>query len=351
MAPAYYIYKYPYKLGWYIAKLFNKNPELVFYCADPLDYEIFLPVKKFLPSIQIVAKNKKTRNYLSKMGIEYLRVPTFPKTVIMTRHDPHKFPVDKIIKIGLGHGLYQFKSWTASINFNRFDIYFLTSEEHVKKAISRGITTTKAIGFPKLDNAFNGTYNESFLNNIKKGLSIDPNKKTIFFSATWNVSNLSALDRWIDRVGEFTNQYNVLITVHTWTEQHKKEKLRATKGVIFFENIFDVTPYIMISDVFISDYSSIIGEACALDKPIITFRVPESRRSVKEISEMIAKISIQIDSFDELDSAISNSLNNPNDKIKERAEANKILFFALDGKAGERAAKEIFKLINFKNDD
>ncbi len=61
MAPAYYIYKYPYKLAWYIAKLFKKNNKLVFYCADPLDFEMFIPIKKHLSKIEIVAKNRKTR--------------------------------------------------------------------------------------------------------------------------------------------------------------------------------------------------------------------------------------------------------------------------------------------------
>lgn len=345
MTPAYYLYKYPYKLGWYTAKLFNRNREIVFYCADPLDFEMFLPIKKFLPKIGIIAKNKKTRHYLKEKGIEFLRMPVFPKTVIMTRHSPHKFPVDQIKKIGFNHGLYQFKSWTASINFNRFDVFFLSSEEHVKKAESRGITTAKAIGYPKLDNAFNGTYDKKYLDNLRDECKIDKTKKTIMFSATWNVSNLSALDRWIDRVEELTEKYNVLVTVHTWTEKSKKDKLKSIKDVIYLENKFDATPYIMISDVFIGDSSSIIGEACALDKPLITFRLPESKRSVPEIMTMIKNISIQINTFDEINDAILRSLNTPNEKRKERNEANKIMFLALDGMAGKRASEEIIKLL------
>ncbi len=347
MTPAYYIYKYPYILGWYLAKLFKKHKELVFYCADPLDYEMFIPIKKHLPEIEIIAKNKKTRNYLEQKEISYLRMPTFPKVVIMARHAPYKFSVKQIVKIGFDHGLYQFKRWTSPENYNRFDRYFVSSSEQVKTAETLGITTTKAIGYPKLDNAFNGTYSKDYLNTVRTKLNIDKKKKTIIFTSTWNVDGLSALDRWIDQVGELTEKYNVLITVHTWTDKNKIEKLKNIKNA-FFLNEFDVTTYLMIADVFIGDYNSLIGEACALDKPIITFRVPESKRSIKEITKMIANISIRINTFDEIEKAIEQSINNPNEFKHERENANKIMFYALDGNAGKRAAEEIKGLIKTK---
>ena len=345
MTPAYYIYKYPYKLGWHIVKLLRKRKELVFYCADPLDYEMFIPIMKHLPKVEIVTKNKKTRNYLKQKGIKYLRMPVFPKAVIMARHTPYKFPVKNIMKIGFDHGLYQFKRWTAPENYNYFNIYFVSSPEQVKTAEALGITTTKAIGYPKLDNAFNGTYNKTYLDKIKDELNLDREKKTIIFTSTWNIDGLSALDRWIDKVGKLTEKYNVLITVHTWTEKSKITKLKAIKNAYFLDK-FDVTPYLMIADVFIGDYNSLIGEACALNKPIITFRVPESKRSIKEITEMIERISIRIDEFDEIQDTIEQSINNPYELKRERENANKTMFLALDGYAGKRAADVIIKILD-----
>ncbi|MCF6268089.1 MAG: CDP-glycerol glycerophosphotransferase family protein [Melioribacteraceae bacterium] len=347
MTPAYYIYKYPYKLGWHLARFFGKTKGLVFYCADPLDYEMFIPIKKHLPEIEIIAKNKKTRDYLTKNKIKYLRMPTFPKAVIMARHAPYKFPVNQIVKIGFDHGLYQFKRWTSPENYNRFDRYFVSSEEQVKTAKALGITTTKAIGYPKLDAAFNGTYNENYLNKVKDELTLDKNKKTIIFTSTWNVDGLSALDRWIDRVGELAEKYNVLVTVHTWTEKRKIEKLKTIEN-IFFLNKFDVTTYLMIADVFVGDYNSLIGEACALNKPIITFRVPESKRTITEVRKMIKNVSIQIDKFDEIETAIAESLDNPRGKEIERKKANKIMYLALDGNAGMRAAEYISSMTKDK---
>jgi len=348
MVLSYYIYKYPYVIAWYLAKIFGKQKDVVFYCADPLDCEMFAPIQKHLPPIKIVAKNKKTRDYLESKGVSYFRMPVFPKAVIMARHAAYKFPVDEIVKIGFDHGLYQFKRWTAAQNYNRFDVYFVSSPEQVRTAKTLGITTTSAIGYPKLDPAFDGTYDEKYLEKIKKELKIAPDKKTIIFTSTWNVDGLSALDKWIDRVGELTEEYNILITVHTWTEKSKIEKLKKIERAFFLDK-FDVTPYLMISDVFVGDYNSLIGEACALDKPIITFRVPQSPRAIATVRKMIEDISLQINSFEEIREAIKRCLKNPTEKSEERKKANKIMFLALDGKAGKRAAEEILKRVDFSS--
>jgi len=60
---------------------------------------------------------------------------------------------------------------------------------------------------------------------------------------------------------------------------------------------------------------------------------------------MIESISIRINEFDELQKAIEQSLSNPDELKSEREEANKIMFFALDGNAGKRAAEETMKLL------
>jgi len=339
MVLSYYLYKYPYKIAWFAKRLFGLE-QLAFYCADPLDYEMFLPIAKYLPHITIIAKNKKTKDYLDEKGVVYKTMPVFPKVVIMGRHEPYKFPVKNIVKIGFDHGLYQFKRWTSPKNYNDFNVYFVSSEKQVQNAKKMGINSTEAIGYPKLDNAFNGTYDNSYLDNLKRKIKIDNTKKTIIFTSTWDVDGLSALDKWIDRVQELTKEYNILLTVHTWTDLKKIEKLRKIKDAHYIQD-FDVTPYLMISDIFVGDYNSLIGEYCALNKPIITFRVPDSKREIPEIKSLIQSISLQIDEFDEIHSVIKRSLENPREKEAERKAANEIFYLALDGKAGERAAKII----------
>ncbi|MDD3044115.1 MAG: CDP-glycerol glycerophosphotransferase family protein [Candidatus Delongbacteria bacterium] len=341
------IYKYPYIAVWYIVKLFNKLEPIVFYCADPLDYEMFMPVKKYLPEIKIVAKNRKTKKYLKEIGIDYICMPVFPKAVIMARHTPYKFPVNKIVKFGFDHGLYQFKKWTNPKTYNNFNIYFVSSNKQVENAEKLGIKTTYAIGYPKLDKAFDGTITPELLEKLRDKSKIDRNKKTVLFTSTWNIDGLSQLDKWIDNVHLLTDKYNILLTVHTWTEKSKVEKLRNIPKTYFIED-HDITDYLMIADVMVGDYNSLIGEFCAFDKPLITFKVPESLRTIPEIIIMLSSISIQIDNFSEIEGAIEKCLDNPDEKSSERKNANETMFFALDGTAGKRMANKIIdKLLEF----
>ena len=344
MVFSYYIYKYPYKIGWYFVNLFRKNKQVSYYCADPLDYDMFLPIMKYLPKVSIIAKNSKTKRYLKQKNVQYLGMPAFPNVVIMARQSPYKFPVDKIDKIGFDHGLYQFKRWTSPKNYNGFNVYFVSSSEQVRIAHSLGISTVKAIGYPKLDKAFDGTISESELVTIKNKFSFDSKKSTLIFTTTWDVANLSVIEKWINQLNELSIKYNILVTVHTWTKEKYKQILRSNKNIVFIEEM-DVTKYLMIADILIGDYSSIIGEFCALNKPIITFKVPNSDRTIPEIQSMLARISTQITSFDELPNAIENCIKNPSLNAANRIEANKIMFYALDGLAGKRAADLIKKYL------
>ncbi len=138
MVFSYYLYKYPYKIIWHIKNKFGSTINLAFYCADPLDYEMFLPIAKYLPDLTVIASNSKTKKYLFEKGINFVSMPAFPKVVIMARQTPYKFPVDKIIKFGFDHGLYQFKRWTSARNYNGFDVYFVSSTEQRKNCKSAG---------------------------------------------------------------------------------------------------------------------------------------------------------------------------------------------------------------------
>ena len=326
---------------WYLFKAMNRTISIIFYCADPLDYLMFQPIKKHLDyPVIYVARNRKTREYFKKNGIPIKVYPAFPEVVIMARHLAYKFPVKRIKKIGFDHGLYQFKQWTSTMYYNQFDIYFVSSENQVELARQRGIISTVAIGYPKMDQAFNGTYSEESLNKIKINLGLDLEKKTIIFTSTWNIAGLSMLSHWIEQVHTLVEKYNILLTVHTWTEQKHIEKLKNIPGAFFLDE-FDVTKYLLIADVFVGDYNSLIGEFCALDKPIITFRLPDSARSIPAVKELISGISIQIDNFDEVEQAIARCLTNPGEFSVARNKANELLFYRLDGFAGKRASEII----------
>lgn len=325
-------------------KFFNRNPQAVIYCAEPVDYVTLKPVLKYLPALPVVAKNRKTKEYLKNKGIEYKCMPSFPEAVIMSRHAAHKFPEEKIIKIGFRHGAYHFKAFAGAQYYNMFDLFFVTGNNELDLAEKHGITTAKAIGFPKLDPAFNNAYNDEILKIFINKANIDYKKGTVIFTATWDKSGMSAIDKWIEIIHTLTERYNILVTVHPWTSKKYIEKLREIED-LYFINEPDVLPYLLIADVLVGDTSSIIAEFCALDKPIIVFKTSPTKRTVDKITCLLEDIAYRIDGASQLDEAIEYSLKNPKEKSTQRQKANKIMFDVLDGKAGKRAAEVILEML------
>ncbi len=351
MVFSYYITRYPYTMVWHMKRLLGKSDGVVLYCANTLDYQIFAPVQKYLKPLPVVAKDRKAQRELAAIGVKSTRLPCFPEGVIMCRQAAYRFPAKPIIKIGISHGAYNFKPFASAESHNLLDCYFMTSRADVENARRFGIRTAVAVGYPKLDPAFDGTYDERYLSTLRSRLKLDPGKRTLLFTATWDRSGQSAVDRWADRLEQFTQLYNVMVTVHPWTTQKYISAIEGTPGVLFIRG-YDVIPYIMLADVCIGDTSSILGECCALDKPIVSFKVPPGKRTVPHVHEMIRDFSVQIEDFSQLEKAIRLCLEFPNEKREQRSRANRIMFDELDGQAGKRAAEEILKLLpQLRKDD
>jgi hypothetical protein len=82
-----------------------------------------------------------------------------------------------------------------------------------------------------------------------------------------------------------------------------------------------------------------------MDKPLITFIITETERTLSEVIEMIQKISLRINEFEELEEAIDVLLENKVMFKKERKEVSNILFDQPDGLSGKRAADRIKEFI------
>ena len=344
MVLSYYLLKAPYTLIWEARNLLGLNKEVMLYCANTLDYQIFAPVQKYLPELKVIAKDRKTQQELQAIGVASVRYPVFPKAVIMCRQAGYKFPANRMIKVGMRHGAYTFKPFANSKGYNLLNHFYMTSQREVERSQQVGIKNGIAIGYPKLDPIFDGTITTSQLHALRQQLELSPEKPTILFTATWNDSGVSAVSLWYDKLAELTSNYNLLVTVHPWTSEAIKQQIETTPGVQLIRSP-DVVPYIQLADLCIGDTSSILAECCALDKPIITFRVDDGKRTVPEVKQMISEFSQQIDSFEQLPEAILDALDNPDRRKSAREKANQMMFDELDGKAGLRAAQHLKSIL------
>lgn len=343
-----YILSPLYSLAWHLIRLFRRDLPLVFYCPELIDYYSFVPVQKYLPELIIVSNNPQVQAFLRRRCIPFSRLPSFPKAVIMCRHATHKFPCGSIIKIGMRHGPYHFKRMTKAANYNRFDLYFFSSQADLKAAEDIGVRIGRAIGFPRLDPAFDGSISSTRLDKLKQDLFPGSNKPILLFSATWDASGMSALELWYQRLAELIDKYCLLYTLHPWVAQQYREVLNQTPQARYIQSC-DLLPYLMISDLCIGDTSSLLAECVALDKPVITFRTPRAKRSLDEIEALLDLFSTRITNFEELLATIPELLANPAKNQSGRAQARALMFDSLDGKAGWRAAQHIQALLNPKS--
>jgi hypothetical protein len=343
-----YLLTTPYYLFWKVKKLFHSGePVIDFYIGEMMDYFIMKSVIRKFPQSRVVAKNASIKKELESLGVATISWPSFPDVVIMARHAMHEFPIDNVLKIGMAHGVYQFKRFIKAKKYNFFQRFFMTSQEHLLMGEKIGIQCGVAIGCPKLDQAFNGEIDDNYLEALKASLNLDPAKPTVMFSATWDKSGMSAIRLWHERIEELSDTYNVMVTLHPFMSKRYTDSLRNKKSIFYIDS-YNTVPYLMLADVLVSDTSSIIGEYCAFNKPIVSFKVETGTRLTEDIKELIGSISVSVQSFDEAKTAIEKSLKN--DRLgAAREAANKKFFYALDGKASDRAAEEIVKVLQENN--
>ncbi|MBN1948934.1 MAG: CDP-glycerol glycerophosphotransferase family protein [Candidatus Cloacimonetes bacterium] len=344
MVASYYLLKLPFTLIWHLCRITGRLLPLVFYCGDYLDYIIARETLAELGKVTLVAADRRTRAELARYGLSSRLWPVFPACVIMARHALHKFPVNNIIKIGLRHGAYHFKEFISAEKYNAFDRFFFTSKQELNQARSLGITSGAVGGFPKLDRAFNGSFSKAYLHDLLSSIGFNDQKPLILFSATWDKSGMSALDSWYNRLRELTSHYQIMVTVHPFTSSRYIRSIRNTPDVHFIEDK-DILPYLLLADILISDTSSIIAEFCALNKPIITFRIPEGKRYPSELDQILDAVSIRINSFEELNKVLADITLRGDSKKEIREYYANIMFTELNGRHAEIMAAEIRKFL------
>ena len=117
------------------------------------------------------------------------------------------------------------------------------------------------------------TYNQKLKNNLRKRLGINNNKKTILYVPTWrdynyieeefDLSYLLDLEKIQKLLG---NEFNIIFKNHPHMNNFKFNNVRIIDPI----NI-DTQDLLLISDYVISDYSSIVFDAMAINIPIIIY--------------------------------------------------------------------------------
>ncbi|MCQ2537163.1 MAG: CDP-glycerol glycerophosphotransferase family protein [Lachnospiraceae bacterium] len=132
-------------------------------------------------------------------------------------------------------------------------------------------------GYPRLDILFRFSREDIFKKLSAFGVNPDPNKKIILYAPTWKGENYAHADASVDVYFEFkekleklidTNKYQILIKPHQRVYQLAKEKL--DKDFIV-PAMMDANEILNVTDVLISDFSSIFYDYLSTGRPVLFF--------------------------------------------------------------------------------
>lgn len=192
------------------------------------------------------------------------------------------------VKVQMFHGLAGEKKGHFRIR-NYFDLYLTQgpyfTERFNQLASKHGDFKVKETGWPKLDNLF---LEKNKHNQEREELLKEANvKKIILFAPTFSPS-LTSAEHLFNQVKELSHNpdYLILIKFHDLMNKEvvkRYKELASAEERIQIVNDPNILKYLIVSDLMISDTSSVVYEFLLLDKPVVTLNSASSHISWSDI--------------------------------------------------------------------
>ncbi len=215
-----------------------------------------------------------------------------------------------------------------------FDVYFtsgpVVTGRFNELAGRYGYFLVRETGWPKMDHILNFPSK-----NIRDMYGLPENQKIVLYSPTFSGSMHSGEDllHFIPRIIKDNEIW--IIKFHEFMNKNLTESLKNQSDKIRIIETYDITPYLHIADVMISDTSSVLYEFMALDKPVITYKTVSRKDK-----------GINILSPSELRPALDRALEKPDEQTKQRQRHLSEVNPYLDGKTSQRIFDELRKIKN-----
>lgn len=313
----------------------EKSKRILFYCFDKMHIPILAPIykqmKKDFPQYRF-AFAAMPRNWFHNAGfredeLDLLKifqeeVTFYPRefipdvTIVPDSYYPDN--CGRIVHVGhgvLSKGIYYCDSQKAREE-EKADLVCVPGVYH-RSVLGKLISTSVlATGMAKLDSVFKGDVNKK---SVCRNLNLPVDNTYILYAPTYNqeLSSLEYLLAGIDQV-LFDEKNILLIKLHSRTASRFKtivQKLVQKHKRIIYISSQDITPFLSLSDLMISDVSSAMMEFAALDKPLVLFNNPTWKEyehfNPSDIDFAWRDMAVQIDSAGDLKSAVIECLDNP----------------------------------------
>ena len=242
------------------------------------------------------------------------------------------------------------KRFDFFISPSKFCTKKFTSAFNLKKLGKDNIIIEK--GYPRNDRLFK--YNKEYVQELKEKLGIPKDKKVILYAPTFRdnehtsgVGYTYSLNIDFDRLKEkLKDEYVIIFRTHYFVAN--SFDFEKYKGFIFnMSNYDDVNDCYIISDMIITDYSSVFFDYANLKRPMLFYMydLDEYKDNLRgfylDLKELPGPI---VKTQEELEEEIL-AINKYEEKYKDKyLKFSKKFNYLDDGKASQRVIKEIFKV-------
>jgi len=243
------------------------------------------------------------------------------------------------------------------LGFDRYDAVAFPNAGRRDAYVAAGIVPAdraRLIGYPKIDALVNASSNAR---RQAAALSLDSSRPTVIFAPTFSAA--SALNHAGEEIIAtlLTAGCNVVAKLHDRSLDpdprynggtNWRERLGRFTGPHFLLAASgDSTPFVLASDVMVTDHSSIGFEFCALDRPLIVYDAPglvETARINPEKVTLLRAAAAVVRDAAALADAVREALASPRARAAERARAAGAAFHEPGGATG-RSVQLIYELI------
>ncbi|MDQ1261108.1 MAG: CDP-ribitol ribitolphosphotransferase / teichoic acid ribitol-phosphate polymerase [Euryarchaeota archaeon] len=309
------------------------------------------------------------------------KIPLFVKTKVwVTSHGPYCIPdyyINMLLKRHNGKwvdtwhgvGVEEGSGEGRARMLSSYDMAFVPSEFYRDYYISKqdGLAEKlKVTGSPRTDTLINLDLSRQ---DAIKRLGLPQDKVNILYAPSWGNPAVGEKkekclfpygqdDEMIERLNAFclNNQCNFIIRPHPdWEDDNSLYARKIIKKIDKIERLFYCSlksypltePVLFATDVLITDYSSIANDFIVLNRPIIYLdkALPEDRF----IFNLNERGGFVVKSDDEMMNKLQKILDDPIQSMKEisknRERYARTIYKYVDGKASERCADEIMRLL------
>lgn len=235
-------------------------------------------------------------------------------------------------------------------SLNRYDLIAVPGPKMRDEIIKMGLSVPErlvVVGYPKIDAFLHSRFDR---NAFKKRLGIDNTRKNVLYSPTWNDPNkYSSFPNYIGTILKNLREFNLIVKPHPDILKYKpwqimKAYFLKRRNCLFYPKSSNILPFMAISDILLTDISSVSHEYLPFDKPMV-FLNPKPKAGIPEEHKWIWRCGDIIEDGGEITDVVKENLKNPEKYKMQRKSALHHVFLSFDGKSSDRFEEALYQLL------